>query len=117
MRYLKIAEQARGHINKITNVLTNPDLSAEAKQEYIDRELPSDLMYLYNLGIRTAPRGVQSTVRIRAIETAGKDQPVKASLKPVTKQFGGRTISYKALRLESTNTDFKFDDVNDDGED
>ena len=67
------------------------DIAAEANtvsadiMEFIheesDRPRVAELLArLYNLGIRTAPRAVQSTVRFNAVQRAVKDLPVKVSM-------------------------------------
>ncbi len=48
---------------------------------------------LYNLGIRTAPRAVQSTVRYNAVKRAVQDLPVKVSREYnvlITTPIGGK---------------------------
>ena len=55
------------------------------------------LAKVYNLGIRTAPRAVQSTVRRNAVAEAMRGLPVRVSMVPVAKRYGGGT--FNALQL------------------
>lgn len=48
---------------------------------------------LYNLGIRTAPRAVQSTVRYNAVKRAVQDLPVKVSMEQRTDERTHRTYN------------------------
>ena len=48
---------------------------------------------LYNLGIRTAPRAVQSTVRYNAVKRAVQDLPVRVSMEQRTDERTRRTYN------------------------
>lgn len=48
---------------------------------------------LYNLGIRTAPRAVQSTVRYNAVKRAVQDLPVRVSMEQRTDERTHRTYN------------------------
>lgn len=87
-RYLNTAKDANELIKKIIKDSKNVD-------SYVD---PKDLIMLYNLGIRTSPRPVQHTVRLRACEAAAQDTGVKVSMEEVPRDDGRGT--YNALRLE-----------------
>ena len=58
-------------------------------------ELSVGLVQLYNLGIRTAPRPVQGTVRLNACREMAKHLPVSVSMNRVENDRGG----YNALSV------------------
>lgn len=94
-RYMKIAAQATNTVDNIMKMVgDNPHAS----------DILSELLYLYNLGIRTAPRAVQSTVRLNAVIEAARNQ--KATIRMVEKASGNpRYPTYKAIQiLTSGNT-------------
>lgn len=69
-RYMDTAAEANKVAQDLLNCVTS-DYRPQAA-ELIAR--------LYNLGIRTAPRAVQSTVRFNAVRRAVQDLPVKVSM-------------------------------------
>jgi hypothetical protein len=76
---------------------------------------------LYNLGIRTAPRAVQSTVRKNAVAEALRGLPVRVGMTPVTKpkRYGGGMVTFNALTLTpvgGSNTPTTEGDADEDGE-
>lgn len=52
---------------------------------------------VFNYGIRISPRGVQSTVRLNAVQKATENLPVSVRLKEVTNENTG--YSFKALDI------------------
>ncbi len=89
-RYLEIAKSAQSLIDVIMKKIPED-------VPYRDTII-ADLAYLYNLGIRTAPRPVQSTVRLRAVQAAIKSQPLKAVLEEKEGR-NGKTFNYLRLYL------------------
>lgn len=89
--YLKKAEQAGKIIDSIMD---------EVKDHSSKDFILSNLLYLYNLGIRTAPRPTQSTVRQRAVEAAAKNQPAKISMVEKTGTGYKGTYTYKAIQIQ-----------------
>lgn len=89
-RYLETAAEA----NKVAESLLSlvPDATKPQAAELIAR--------LYNLGIRTAPRAVQSTVRFNAVQRAVRGLPVKVRMEQRTDERTKRT--YNALITEPT---------------
>ena len=88
-RYMKIASDASMVVDNIMDKLKGHPLSTE---------ILADLLYLYNLGIRTAPRATQSTVRLNAVIEAAKNQP--ATIRMVEKPSNSpRYPIYKAIRI------------------
>lgn len=73
-RYMETAAQANKVAQDLLQMISNDDKPQAA--ELIAR--------LYNLGIRTAPRAVQSTVRFNAVRRAVQDLPVKVSMEQKT---------------------------------
>lgn len=92
-KYLKTAAKANDVITSIMG-----SLGEHPEKEYI----LSQLLYLYNLGIRTAPRATQSTVRLNAVKEAAKGQPVKISM--VEREATGYRgpYTFKAINIETT---------------
>lgn len=88
-RYMKIAAQASQIVDSIMQLVgDNPHAP----------EILSDILYLYNLGIRTAPRAVQSTVRLNAVIEAARNQ--KATIRIVEKKSSNpRYPTYKAIQI------------------
>ncbi len=84
-RYMETAAQANGVAQELLTLTHNIDQPRAA--ELIAR--------LSNLGIRTAPRAVQSTVRLNAVRRAVQDLPVKVSMEQRTDERTKRT--YNAL--------------------
>lgn len=73
-RYMDTAAEANGVAQELLTLCHN-----------IDKPRAAELMArLYNLGIRTAPRAVQSTVRFNAVQRAVRDLPVKVSMEKRT---------------------------------
>ena len=89
-RYLETAAKAN---EVVKDILENVP---EDKKSYIT----SQILYLYNLGIRTAPRATQSTVRLNAVVTAAKG--TGASVNMVTKE-GYNNRTYNALQIDIQN--------------
>jgi hypothetical protein len=91
-RYLEIASKASEVVDDVMNTI---DSLPQDKKEYI----LSQILYLYNLGIRTAPRATQSTVRLNAIVAAAKNQ--KATVRMVEKSGTGYRgpYTYKAIQI------------------
>jgi hypothetical protein len=92
-RYLETAAKAAEVLDSIMECL----------KDHPDREhILSQTIYLYNLGIRTAPRATQSTVRLNAIRVMAKNQPAKISMveKKATSMYKGN-YTYKAIRIET----------------
>lgn len=92
--YMKKAEQASTIIDGIMDQIKNNPTPDQG-------QILSQLIYLYNLGIRTAPRPTQSTVRLNAVSRAARNQP--ASIRLVEKSgkgFDGRTYTYKAINIQ-----------------
>lgn len=88
-RYMKIASDASAVVDSIMYKLKDHPMSTE---------ILADVVYLYNLGIRTAPRATQSTVRLNAIKEAAKNQPV--SIRMIEKKSNNpRFPTYKAIQI------------------
>lgn len=92
-RYLKTANQANSLIKKILN---SPYLDSLSESE--KNELTVDLGYIYNLGIRTAPRAVHSTVRLNAVKEALFQLNVFVDMKKVTDTKTGFTFNALTLK-------------------
>lgn len=90
-RYLKVAEEANQQIKKIVETY------AHGCTEDVKAQLIKELAHLYNLGIRTAPRAVQSTVRLNAVKEATIGFPVSARME---KKQGFGDKKYNALILD-----------------
>lgn len=85
-RYMERAAEA----NKVAQELLEGILCEEDKPHAAEL-----IARLYNLGIRTAPRAVQSTVRYNAVKRAVQDLPVKVSMEQRVDEQTKRT--YNAL--------------------
>lgn len=98
-RYMKVAAQATQVVDNIMKLVgDNPH----------SNEILSDLLYLYNLGIRTAPRAVQSTVRLNAVIEAARNQ--KATVRMVEKPSGNpRYPTYKAIQIRTSPSAYSED--------
>jgi hypothetical protein len=99
--YLKKAEQANKVIKSIMDALNGvPEI--EHEKDFI----LSQALYLYNLGIRTAPRPTQSTVRLRAVEAAASGFP-GTTVRMVTKTGKGfrGEYTYNAISIQVKRTD------------
>jgi hypothetical protein len=97
--YMKIASDASTVVDNIMDKLKGYPLSTE---------ILADLLYLYNLGIRTAPRAVQSTVRLNAVREAAKNQP--ATIRMIEKQSDNpRYPTYKAIQISTAPETHKED--------
>lgn len=93
-RYLETAAKANEVITDILDVVDRLD---PQEKSYIT----SQLLYLYNLGIRTAPRATQSTVRLNAVRAAAKGTEAKVSM--TTKEgYNGKTYNALSIQCEST---------------
>lgn len=89
--YLKKAEQANKVIKSVMDTI----------KDHPDHDfILSQILYLYNLGIRTAPRPTQTTVRLRAVETAAKGLP--ATIRMTTKTGKGYKgeYTYNAISIQ-----------------
>lgn len=96
-QYMERAAEAREQINKTVKWFTDAGAAIEDQAE-----LAKQLGYIYNHGIRTAPRGVQSTVRLNAVREALKDQNVMVTM--VEKSYerrDGSTGTYNALHIRT----------------
>lgn len=82
-RYMVIAAEANKVAQDLLNCTHNEDKPKVA--ELIAR--------LYNLGIRTAPRAVQSTVRYNAVKRAVQDLPVKVDMQQKVDERTKRTYN------------------------
>ena len=92
-RYMKVAADASAVVDNIMNLV--------GKDSPMSAEILSDVLYLYNLGIRTAPRAVQSTVRLNAVREAGKNQ--KCTIRMVERPSGNpRYPTYKAIQITTS---------------
>jgi hypothetical protein len=71
-RYVETAGKAAKVVKEILDLVGNSPVIA------------AKLAKLYNLGIRSAPSkfGVQSTVRLTAVQIAMRDAPVRVSMNP-----------------------------------
>jgi len=92
-RYLQVAQDANTQIKKIT----------ENHGAMTDDQLVKELAYLYNLGIRTAPRAVQSTVRLNAVQAAIRGYAVRARLERVESD-NPKYKDYNKLVIEELTT-------------
>ena len=72
-RYLEVAAEANKQLKSIVDFATSSSLRT-MPDGMVKAELAQMLAHLYNLGIRTNPRPAQSTVRLRAVQTACKGQ-------------------------------------------
>jgi hypothetical protein len=87
-RYLQTAAEARDTINSLIDLVPEED-------KHVASVLAA---HVYNYGIRTAPRAVQSTVRLNAVTTACKDLPVSIRMEKRTDENTGRT--FNVLKVE-----------------
>lgn len=95
-RYLQTADKASQILDQIMHTL----------KDHPDKEhLLTQIIYLFNLGIRVSPRGVQSTVRLNAVKEAAKNQPVRIffSTKEFTDRFGNKG-TYQAINIQASAT-------------
>lgn len=87
-KYLKTAAEAGQLIQSIVR-----------RNETLNAEDLADLVRLYNLGIKTAPRPVQRTVRLRACREAAKGLPLSVDL---AERYDHRTgQAYQAVNIEA----------------
>lgn len=108
-RYMEIAKQAQSVVDSV--MLTLKD---HPEKEFI---LPQ-LLFLYNLGIRTAPRATQSTVRLNAVVEAGRNQPVNTKLVTRTGKGYKGDYTYKAISIQvTTNPSASVEDSSTDTDD
>lgn len=82
-RYLEVAAEAN---KTATNLLA---LVPEAHRA----DAAAMIAHLVNYGLRCAPRAVQSTVRLRAVQTATRGLPVKVDMQKRTDPKTGRTYN------------------------
>jgi len=76
-KYMSIAEDANEVAKELYVLATEPNgLMASLTEEVYKGRVSSLLGQLYNLGIRTAPRPTQATVRYNAVERAMEGLPV-----------------------------------------
>ena len=100
-RYLQTAAQANEVVKDIVNSvkeLTSDNVDVGT----IENHILSQCLYLYNLGIRTAPRATQSTVRLNAVKEAAKGTNASVTM---TEKQGHSTYkgnyTYKAIRIQT----------------
>lgn len=86
-KYLQVAAQTQGTIDSLMALI--PDEHKKEAAVYI--------AHIYNYGIRTAPRGVQSTVRLNAVTKACEKLPVVITMEKVENDNG---YSFNALRVK-----------------
>jgi hypothetical protein len=92
-RYMTVAADAGRQIEKIIGLVDNlTDLTPEDI-----KVLAKEMGYLYNLGIRTAPRAVQGTVRKNAVAEALKSYDIHVGMTSVVDEKTG--YSYNKLVL------------------
>lgn len=96
-KYLETAAKASVVVDDIMNTI---DDLPQDKKDYI----LSQVLYLYNLGIRTAPRATQSTVRLNAVVAAARNQ--KATIRMTEKSGTGYRgpFTYKAIQIITGNS-------------
>lgn len=82
-RYLQVAADCRETINSLMELIPEDKHSQAAPL----------IAHIYNYGIRTAPRAVQSTVRYNAVQAACKDLPVHVSMRQKQDENTGRTFN------------------------
>lgn len=103
-RYLETAETA-GEFIKSAVKMYREALESNARLDKSKPELDEKqvkefailLGTIYNLGIRTAPRATQSTVRYRAVAQAMKGLPVNVKMKEVKDEKTGNTYNHLEL--------------------
>lgn len=97
-QYMNTANEANKKIQEILDyVWNNTELHYEVINSY-KTELGTLLAQLYNLGIRTAPRAVQSTVRLNAVREACKGLPLTITIeKKIDERTGNE---YNALNIQ-----------------
>lgn len=88
-RYMETAGKAREVVQEILQMVGDDPL--------VKAVVAAKLGKLYNLGIRTAPRAVQATVRRNAVEAAMRGAPVKVSMRQLPKTYG--TGTFNALEI------------------
>lgn len=89
-KYMQTARDAQGTVDALFALIPEKD-----------REQGSTLIaQVFNYGIRISPRGVQSTVRINAIQEATKNLPISCRLEEVTNEK--TNYSFKALKITYT---------------
>jgi hypothetical protein len=102
-RYLQTADKASEVLDQIMHKL----------KDHPDKELLlTQIIYLFNMGIRISPRGVQATVRLNAVKEAAKNQPVRIfyTTKEYTDRYGNKG-SYQAINIQaSANTSLQEGD-------
>lgn len=94
-RYMETAEKAKQVVQEILQMVGDDPL--------VKAVVAAKLGKLYNLGIRTAPRAVQSTVRRNAVEAAMRGAPVRVSMRQVPKTYGVGT--FNALEITPVGVD------------
>lgn len=107
-RYIETANKASVVLDGIMNHL----------KDHPEKDLLlSQIIYLFNMGIRISPRGVQSTVRLNAVKQVAKNQPAQISLirKPFTNSRG-QADSYNAINIQISPTINSQDGDSDDDE-
>lgn len=90
-RYMETAAKAN---DKIRQIISEIEETFGVKD---NGNLAAQIGEVYNLGIRTAPRGVQGTVRKNAVEAALKDLGVNVTMTKVTDPDTGK--SFNALSI------------------
>jgi hypothetical protein len=96
-RYLETASEA----NELIKDLIEHTHGFDDNSDPMYQAFCEKLIRLYNLGIRTAPRAVQSTVRLRACQEAAKDLPINVRMAERIDERTQRTYNALDITLKS----------------
>lgn len=102
-KYMELAETTNEFIKtafELYKEMLESNNRLDKSKEPIEPKLKEFAILLgtiYNLGIRTAPRPTQSTVRFRAVEQALRGLPVKATMKEVKDEKTGNSFNHLEL--------------------
>lgn len=103
-RYLQVAEEANKVAKELHKLaLTDRDPEGDVDEAALEFRTAELIAMLVNYGLRCSPRAVQSTVRLRAVQTAVKGLPCNVDMVKMTSDDGER--SYNALRITPKEVD------------
>ncbi len=92
-RYLEVAAEANETAKRLLELVTGPLKQVWGEDTTAPAEVAEMIARLVNFGIRCSPRGVQHTVRLRAVERAVLGLPVKVSMQEKKDERTGRTYN------------------------
>ena len=91
-RYLKTAAEANGTAKELMELVTSDCRTALGEERYRGK-VAMLAARLVNYGVRCAPRAVQATVRLRAVQEAVKGLPVKVTMEKYVDEETGRVYN------------------------